>query len=182
MTILSVAQLEEHITTTLGDDALGRLLDAAEESIIERAGPAIDEYLVTDTTERFAPRGPVLMLARRATDIVLVTEYAHLALPTTLAADDYELSSSGNLLRRVQGGTHSSDHWNPEVAVTYTPYTDAATRQRVQIELVKLDIAVNPGLSMQVVGSWTEQYQSKPYSDLREEILASLHADPVVMY
>lgn len=183
MAILTEAEIREHITTSLVSDALMRLADAAEEAIIERAGPALDDYVVTDVTQRFAPRGDVLMLGRRATDVVAVTEHAHRAEPTTLAADDYALSSSGNLLRRLRDGTNPATRWQPEVDVTYTPYSDSASRGAVQLELIRLEIAFSPALAMQIIGSWTEQYTTgKPYAEQREDILASLHADPVVMF
>lgn len=183
MTLLSEAQIREHITTSLVSDALMRLADAAEEAIIERAGPTIEDYLVTDTTERFRPHGPTIMLARRAESVVTVSEHAHRADPTELAADDYALSSSGNLLRRLRDGTNPATAWHADVDVTYTPFTDLSTRYKVQLELIKLDIAFSPTLASQTIGSWTEQYaQGRPYAEQREDILATLHADPVVMY
>lgn len=183
MTLLSEAQIREHITTALVSDALMRLADAAEEAIIERAGPTLDEYILTDVTERFRPSGPALMLSRRAESVVSVSEYAHRSDPTELAADDYALSSSGNMLRRLRDGTNPATAWHPDVDVTYTPFTDTASRYRVQLELIKLDIAFNPTLASQTIGSWTEQYaQGRPYHEQREDLLASLHGDPVVMY
>lgn len=182
---LTIAQFKEHVTTTLGDDALQRLLDDADEAIIERAGPAIDDYLVTSVTEWFSPHGDRIMLSRRASSIVEVLEHAQRETPTTLGADDYELSASGTILRRLRGGTNSATRWHPDVSVEYAPYSDAANRQRVQLALVKLDIASNPGLASQTVGAWTEQYSANSvwnYQVEREAILATLHPDPVVMF
>lgn len=184
MSILTVAEFREHVTTTLGEDAVQRLLDAAEEAIIERAGPAIDVSgsVITDTTERFNPNGRSLMLGWRAESIVEVIERAQWAVPVTLAADDYELSSSGFLLRRLYTGTHPATHWRPFVDVTYSPFSDLATRERVQIELCRLDIAFNPTLASQTIGAWSETYQTGlPYATQRADILASLHADRILM-
>jgi hypothetical protein len=181
--ILTEAEIREHITTSLVSDALMRLADAAEEAIVERAGPALDDYIVTDVTQRFMPRGDVIMLGRRATDVVAVVEYAHQADPTTLAADDHALSSSGNLLRRLRSGTNPATSWRPAVDVTYTPYTDAASRGAVQLQLIRLEIAFSPALAMQVIGSWTEQYTTgKPYAEQREGILAALGGEPAVIF
>jgi hypothetical protein len=182
---LTIAAFEEHVTTTLGDNAIERLLDDAEAAIIAYAGPSIDEYVVTDMTERFRPRGPSILLSRRATDIVEVTEYAHRADPTTLAADDYALSSSGLMLRRLRDGTNPATAWHPDVDVTYSPYSDTATREVTQLELCRLEIAFNPGLASQTVGAWAEAYTAngRSYAEQRDDILARLRsADPVVIY
>lgn len=181
---LTVAQFKEHVSTSLGDDAIGRLLDDAEAAIIERAGPLIDGYLVTDMTERFKPHGDAILLSRRAEAIVEVKEHAQRVTPTTLAADDYALSSTGMVLRRVRGGTHPATYWHADVDVTYVPYSDDAIRVICQLELCRLEIAFSPGLASQTIGAWAEQYTTSgiPYPEQREGILARLHADPVVMY
>ncbi len=185
MTLLTVADFRGHVTTSLGDDEVQRLLDAAEEAIIKVAGPTIDEYLVTDMTERFRPRGPSILLSRRAESIVSVTEYAHRADPTELAADDYALASSGLVLRRLRDGTNPATAWHADVDVTYTPYSDTASREVAQLELAKLEIAFSPGLTAQTIGSWTEQYAQSgtSYSSQRDAILASLTSgDDIVAY
>lgn len=180
MTLLTVTQLKEHISTTLSDDALTRLLDAAEEQIIRYAGP----YLVVsgaddqvDETFVRPIRGILLNLSRRAASIEEVVEDE-----TTLAADDYELRSSGYLLVRLDDGTNPRHHWHTPLKVTYTPLSDAASREIAQVELVKLDIATNPTLASQTIGSWSETYATNAsYTQTRDDILASLLADALVM-
>lgn len=169
---------------TIDVDALQLLLDAAEEEIIGRAGPTIDGYLVTDRTESFFPHGGSIMLSERATAIVDVVEFAQHVSPTMLAANDYALSADGLMLRRLRTGTTGSYRWRPRVDVTYSPFSDNASRGRVQAELAKLTIAFNPGLASQTIGSWAESYVTSgvPYEDQRASILATLHADPLVMY
>jgi hypothetical protein len=99
---------------------------------------------------------------------------------TTLAADDYELRSTGYTLRRLTGGTNPASFWRDRVRVTYTPLSDLALREVAQIELVKLDVAFNPTLAAQTIGSWSETYQQgKSYPDQRADILASLSPQPI---
>ena len=99
---------------------------------------------------------------------------------TTLAADDYELRSSGNVVRRLDDGTNPASYWRNRVYVTYLPQSDLALRAIAQLELVRLEIAFNPLLVSQTIGSWTETYQQgKSYPEQRADILAALSPQPV---
>jgi len=162
---LSVSQFRAfNPAPDLTDEALLILLDAAAEAIVAEIGyPGA-------TTDRFRPRGPLLMLSRPALSITSVTED-----DTALAADDYELSPSGRILRRLDDGTSPRSYWYGWVDVAYLPRDDTATRQRVQRELVALDISHQPGLSSQSIGTWSETYSSgSTYAQQRSDILASL--------
>lgn len=167
-----------HATTTLGEAALQTLLDAAYETIILYSGPYLATSGVDDqVNEIITPRGigPLLRLSRPAESIDEV-----IVGTTTLAADDYSIGSTGNILRRLNDGTNPLRYWNDRVYVTYTPLSDMAIREVVQIELVKLDIAFNPTLASQTIGAWTETYVSgKTYPEQRSELLASLNPAPV---
>lgn len=155
--------------TVLTDESLLILLDAAAQAIVREHGPS------GATTERLSASGDLLMLSRPALTITTVVEDARWA-PVTLAANDYSLSSSGQTLRRLSTGTNPRYYWHGRVAVTYTPFDDTAERQRVQRELVMLDIAFQPGLVSQSIGTWSEAYTAsgKSYSEQRADILASL--------
>ena len=171
---LTVDQFREHITSTLGDEAIQRLLDAAYESIVIVAGPYASDGTVS---EILTPRGigTLLMLSRQAESVSEVIEG-----DTTLAADDYELRPSGNTLRRLDDGTNSASYWGNRVYVTYLPQSDLAIRDVAQLELVKLEIAFNPTLVTQTIGSWSESYQQgRSYPEQRADILASLNPQTV---
>lgn len=160
---------------------LQRLLDAAEEAINFHSGVL---YAVTSgdeqgqVTEIITPKlyaGPLLMLGRRAESIESVIEGE-----TTLAADDYELRSGGLILRRLDTGTNAAGYWRDRVYVAYVPLSDVALREMAQINLAKLDISFTPGLLSQTIGSWAETIAAgKPYPEQRQDILATLNAQPV---
>lgn len=186
MTLLTPTQFREHRSTTLGDAALGRLLDAAEMAITGRAGP-----LGTITDVRIGGGG-VISLSRRAASITSVAEQWFLQVhsddladavyaaefwlsATTLDAADFALSADGYSVQRLATGPHPAETWGQAVQLVYPAYTDTAERIRVQIELVSLDLASNPNLASQSIGTWSESYAAAgSYNDQREDILASL--------
>jgi hypothetical protein len=169
-TTFTVTALREFVTSTLSDAALGKYLDAALEAIDEELGPL-------NVTERLGPvRGDMLALSQEAESITSVVEdWRSSAL--TLAADDYELSDSGEVLYRLRTGTNPRWHWHGHVKVTYVRTDDPAGQIRVAVALVQLDLTHAPGLSSQQIGTWTEQYSSNSvmnYEIERASILATL--------
>lgn len=171
--ILTVDQLREHITTDLGDDALQRLLDAAEEAIIARAGASGSREELAGGGGRF------ISLALPADSITSVVESDGYTI-TTLAADDYRLYTGGLLLERLSSGTNPRSTWNREVTTTYVPVDNDATRMLVQIELCELAISYRPGLAEETIGEWTERFlQNSAWnaSAERDAILAKLDVD-----
>ena len=151
MAILDPGEFREHVTTALEDDALQRLLDAAEAEIVRFAG---EPGAATDIRDG---RGRFVTLSRPAASITSITETPW-STGTTLAADDYLLYPSGLVIERLPGGTHSRSHWHGRVTVVYTPVDDEAIRVGVQLDLVNLALNYSPGAGMEVIGSWTEQF------------------------
>lgn len=165
---LSVADLRLLHASSLTDAALQTYLDAAYEAIDKYAGVQgpVQELLSA------SGNGPLLMLSNRAVTISSVIENG-----VALSADDYALRSSGQMLYRLYDGTHRRRYWYGRVDVTYMPYLDAAERDRVAVELVKLDMNYSPGLTAQEIGDWSEQYARNDlfnYQTERLAILASL--------
>lgn len=168
MTLLTADEFREHVTTALGDDAIERALDAAEEAIDAIAGP------VGAVTEIRNGGYTFVTLARRASAITSIVETWG-DETTTLAAGDYQIRSDGRSLKRLDTGDNPSRYWVGQVAVEYTPEADEATRKMVQLQLAKLELAFSPGLASQTIGAWTEQYrQDRPYEQQRADILATL--------
>jgi hypothetical protein len=172
--ILTVAAYREHATSTLGDDAIQRLLDASEADIVRRAGAADAAVEVADGRGRF------ITLSRQAASITSITETDRGGTITTLAADDYLLYPSGTVIERLSSGTNYRSHWYSRVTVTYVPMDDEAIRVGVQLDLINLAQNYQPGLTSTTIGSWTEQYAQAARSnrDEFESILARLDIGP----
>lgn len=153
MTLLDVAALREHITTGLVDAALQRLLDDAEAEIVRYAGP------VGSVVEIVRGGGSQLAVSRPIASITAIRERDDNYSPITVATDDWEQIGQF-VLSRLRFGTNSVGFWRGPVRVTYEPVDDTATRKVVQVELVKIEIANNPALASETVGSWTQMFSS----------------------
>lgn len=172
---LTVDDLRGHVESSLGDDALGLLLDAAYEAIDKVLGPAgydgagstVSEYLTTGP-------GPLLMLSRPASAITSVLEGPD---ETALASDDYALVGD-QLVRRLDTGTNPRSRWLSPVQPVYEAVPDASERDRAAIALVKLDLNHEPGVASERLNdhSITFSSSSDAYTADRDAILGSLAA------
>lgn len=173
MAILTVDQFREHVSSGLGDDAIQRLLDAAEAEIVRYAGAPGSVTEVSDGGGRY------ITLGRPAASVTSITETVP-GSATTLAVDDYFLYPSGLILERVTGGTNSRHAWHGRVAVTYTAADDSDIRIGVQLDLVNLAINYNPGATMEQIGAWTEQFAQAADANRAEfdSVLARLDIGP----
>ncbi len=146
MAILTVSQLQEHIETDLGDDAIQRLADATEEMIVREAG---DTTAVTETRNEWGfpwGRHRVIYSSRPITTISSIKERSHPDdTQTTLATDDYRQEGVRRLIR-LQEGTNPRQLWAPHVELIYTPESDTNIRELVQIDLVKMAIMYSGAL------------------------------------
>ena len=179
MTLLTVAQFREHVTTSLGDDAIQRLLDDAEAAIVAFAGP------VGSITELVDGGGTRISLSRpidAAGDVSAISERADSSSPLTLAANDWALRGR-YVLERLRTGTNGGIYWRLPVSVTYTPVDDTATRKMIQVELIKIEIAFNPALASETVGAWTQTYSStnRTYPEWRADALGRLREPGMVV-
>lgn len=172
MAALTAAELREHITTALSDDALQLLADAAWEAIAQAAGAE------GALTEVYDGSGTYLFLTRPVSAFTSITETVG-STATILAADDYRLSPDGMSVRRLATGTSPQSYWQGDVSVVYVPADDEAQRQVVQIALVRLYVNHHPGIADERIGDWTESFQSNSvwnYAQERDNILATLRA------
>jgi hypothetical protein len=156
---VEVADLRAQLETDLVDETLTGMLAAAYEAIEERYGP------IGPVTETRRPAGALLMLSRRAIEILSVVEN-----DVPREAVDWFLRPSGRILERATGT------WYGQVVVEYQPASDALARDRVAIALVKLEADHKPLVTSVRFGSWAEAYDqgSAKYEEEREGILASL--------
>jgi hypothetical protein len=177
---LAVDDVREFVGTNLSEEAVQRLLDSAYGDVYALVGTT------DDLTEQIrAGSGPLLMLSQAAAAIVEVTEDVRGA-STALDPDDYALRPSGSLLERLDSGPTPSSRWLGLVEVIYTLTISDADRDRVVIELLKLDVSYQPFLSAQSSDSWSESYSPSAfgegsYADRRAALLASLGRQLVVL-
>lgn len=161
MSLLTLTQIKSAVgATTVSDDVLQILLDSAEADLITRWGAVAGPI-----TER--PRGGsrILMLRRPVLSITSVTD---ITSSIAFVSTDYFLRPSGMSLLRLPTGRD----WPHSVEVISTPVDDTATRKRIQIGLVKLDLTYS-GLTSQRIGDYAETKQSTDYIDERRKMLDS---------
>lgn len=152
MAILTVSQLQEHIETDLGSDAIQRLADAAEQLIVREAGSASAITEVVNAWGFGRGRDRIIFTARPISSISSIKERDDADDDqTTLSADDYR--QEGRRLIRLRDGTNPRLYWAQHVEVIYTPSTDSNIRELVQIDLVKLAI-VNSGAKRERMGDF----------------------------
>jgi len=144
-TILSVAEVRDHVETDLIDDALTRLIEDADEEIIARGGAAASYPYDTPGG------GARIVLPRKASAIVSISERI-LNTDYALAAADYSLFSDGRTLERRVDGTYPSSFWRGHVSIVITPVLETALRKRILIDLVKLAVAYSAISSKSVDG------------------------------
>jgi hypothetical protein len=185
---------------SLEESVLQSMLDAAEDAIIGAAGPFGPMSEVLDGG------GSYLFLRRRAKSIESITETVWND-ETVLDLTDYRLRPDGVSVVRLRTGTNpplfwggqgfygpefgvatgflgstitsqSTCPWGHKVTVSYTPLDDFADRCRVQVALIKIDLAYAPGVIEEQVGAWLVRRDrgSATWNDSaeREAILASL--------
>ena len=172
MALLTVDDLRAHVTSALTDDALQLLLDAAEQAITQVAGAPGEATQIIDGGTTW------LFLRSPAAAITEIAEKVNTTI-TTLADDDYRLGSDLLSLRRLSDGTHPQTYWQGRVTIVSTPVDDIAFRSSVQIQLVRLFLDHHPGVQLETIGDWTEQFQSNSawnYALERDSILSTLRA------
>jgi hypothetical protein len=174
MGLLTVAQLREHVETSLPDTALERILASCELAITAWAGPLeldLDDA-VTDVTETVAAPGRALLRLRQVPTAVTTVVDVHRGIETTLDSDDCR--AEDRYLRRLGDRT-----WGKRTTVTYTPFDDSAVRRMVLVQLCQLELNVQPGMAAQGAGPWSETYGK--YLRQRDELLRAIRpADPPV--
>lgn len=146
-TLLSATEIREHLETDLPDTALVRLIEDADQEIIDRLGALATETRVLDGGDA------LLHLDRRASSITSATERIY-ETDYALAANDYELLSDGFRIQRKQGTNYPGLTWRGRVTVVYVPYGGAtgeqAARRRLLVDLVKLAEAYNARKSLSI--------------------------------
>lgn len=137
-TLISPAELREHVETDLKDTALQRILDDIDGEIVTRFGAHTGAVTIDEDT-----RGEgLIFLNPPSTAITSVTEYAIRSDTAGILLDpaDYRVLRGGRELERLTTGPNGSLHWGERVVVIYTPSDDRARRRMVEIDAAKLEI------------------------------------------
>lgn len=169
----SALKIRDHVETGMPDAALQMLVDEATAEVEARWGNDLSK------TIRFEAWGKTkITLPRPALTITSVTELNGQAifLMTLSAAGnpDYMLSNNGWTLTRLTGGTYGWRYFSEFVDVVYVPKPEQALRNRMVIDLVKIELAYN-ALARETVGDYIAESHGKDhhtaYQSDREQIL-----------
>jgi hypothetical protein len=162
--LLTVAEVRQHIETDLGDEALQRLIDDADAEIIRRLGTAAanTDVLVCD--------GKILFLTRKASSITSITQRLE-EINTVLAANDYLLLGDGYQVERLTQGTNPQPRWIGTNTIVYVPQDTTISRKRLEIDLVKLALKYDGVLSSSVGDVRVQNFDN--YQAERERLLSA---------
>jgi hypothetical protein len=166
MSLLTAAQLREHVETSLPHAALERILASCEQAIATCAGRLdLDEAgVASDVTERVWAQG-------RPPCASTGCPRSSPRSPTSTTA----LRPSSN---RPNTGSStatcaaSRGAWGEWTTVVYTPTDDSAVRRTVLVQLCQLELNVQPGMAAQGAGPWSETYGA--YLRQRNELLRAI--------
>ena len=149
--LITVANLILHIETDLATAEVQRLIDAADDSIVEAHGEHSSTGTVTDL---LIGGDRALFLTRPYSALTSVTEYAGTST-TVLVAADYRAWYGNRLLERLAlDATNPAAYWAERVQIIFTPVDDDKQRIEATIDLVRLAMQVT-GLQSQRAGDYS---------------------------
>jgi len=118
-----------------------------------------------------APGRTLLLLRQAPTSVTSVVDI-HGGIETEVDPSDVRIE--GRYLRRLAMAL-----WGDRTVVTYTPTDDSPIRRTVLVQLIQLELNVQPGMAAQGAGPWSETYGK--YLRQRNELLRAIRpADPPV--
>lgn len=177
--LLTVDQFREHEETALGDDALQRLLDSNEQAINEHCGELVLgsgdvwQEITEDHYDVVGGSGARLLRLEHTpesiTSVSSINSYGNAT--ALLEGDDEDWVQDGQILRRV------NYWWGNHTRVVYLPKSRVVQRRALLIQLVKLDINVQPGQGFAGAATWQETF--KDYEMEKQHLLWSLCPPPV---
>jgi hypothetical protein len=174
MSLLTIVELKQHIETDLADDALQRLIDDAEDEIVERHGELEAQTDVIND----ASLSTCLFLSRKAESITTITEELKengSFDSTVLDPTDYRLRGNDRQIDRLTDGPNPRSTWGDSVIIIYAPKDEENRRKRVAVDLVRLAIQYN-ALKSERVGDYSAT--SEDYERARSKLIARLESWP----
>lgn len=177
--LITPLQVRQHIETALEDEAIQRLIDRCSADIDHNCGALVidDDYETpVEVTQYFTRSGGQSSL-RPQHPVDSVVSLEELTTASDLSDDSTELVEGeefwldGNVIRRKDGVGFGS-----RVRLVYVPQDVRALRRGVIIQMIKLEINVDPGTGFEGAGSW--QHTSQDYEQQRQHLLWSLCPPP----
>ena len=164
MALLTLAQIREHIESDLDNDPLQRLLDETEAEIVRLYGEHATQIDYLDGGEKY-------LFPSRVVSTVTTLVETEGGTDTSLVATDYSLVYNGRGLLRLNSGTNPRSYWGDSIKLTYVPVSDLDQRERVQVDLVKLETQYN-AVTAEKAGNWSATYPE--YEAERTKIIERL--------
>lgn len=175
-TLMTVDEMREHVETALSDDALQRLMDAAEDDINDHAGLlTMEDYdTAAERTEWVTNqfRNRMIRVKMPVESIVSITS-VYSGNPTDTEdplVDDEDYWFDGVNIHR------KGYFWGDRVEVVYIPKNTLSQRRACLILLVRLAINSEPGIGFEGAATW--QSTSQDYEQSKQRILWSLYRPP----
>ncbi len=155
--IITVADLREHVETDLPESALQRLIDDADQMVVDTYG---EHGPATQTDDLYGDPGSEYVFPERPIDAVTtVTEYTTETTSQVLDPTDYRVLHQGKSLLRLRNGSNPAVGWPYRVVVAYVIATGENPRRRgVVIDLVRLSINHSSGLRSERAGDYAVSY------------------------
>ncbi len=166
--LLTAIEMKVYIETDLTDAALDRLIDAADQEIVQSHG---EHASVGTVTELHIGGDAAIFLNRPPATITSVTETVS-EVDTVLSTDDFREWYGSRVLQRLDDGTNPQTFWGERVSVVYTPISDDPRRIQATIDLTRLGVEFN-ALRTQRAGDYS-QTALTDYTKERSQIVNSL--------
>lgn len=176
-TWLTVDDVRQHIETALPDEAIQRFLDRGEADINEHCGRMVagsGDVISTVTEHDYGRwRGQDILRLEFTPEIVTTVNAVDvLGVPTELLeGDDEDYVVDGRLLRRIGA------KWGAHTVVVYTPRNTLSQRKGTLLQLVELQINVQPGQGFAGAATWQETF--KDFETEKQHLLWALCPPPV---
>lgn len=170
--LMTVEQLRGYIPDTAEDDAtLEQRIADTEAELTDRFGALApggsgEEDIAEVTETVYAYGRSELHLSQAPFEVLAVTD-TYGTTDTELEEADFEIAR-GSYLARLKGY-----RWGSKTVVRYVPKDARASRRRVLVKLIQLDLNFEPGLGSQGAGPWNESYGEK-YDSARQSIMDTL--------
>ena len=174
MPLLTAADVRAHVDTALDDTAIQAVIDRLDADLVQRAGPHSGPL-----TEVLRGGTPSVYLRRPVATLTSVREGATLdaSTPALDLVAEIRLWTAEGRVERIGANPWPAIGsaplaFAPLVEVVYDPVDDTAPRQRVLLELVRLDLAQS-GRARERIGAGYA-YTALDYDARRDSLIREL--------